>query len=142
GTGRWHGIGARDGSGRTPWRFSPGEDSMAQPDGRTPSETLPGLRGKLALARLSLAWESLWPAIWPAVAVAGLFLAFALLDVFPALPIWLHALLLAAFVVAFGLGLVRAVRDFIWPALGAGRRRLELASGLDHRPLSAVNDTL
>ncbi|MBV8534698.1 MAG: DUF4175 family protein, partial [Alphaproteobacteria bacterium] len=100
------------------------------------------LAGRLRLARMALAWERLWLALWPAMALVGLFAVFALFDLLPALPAWLHALLLAA----FGCGIVwsvwRARAVFSLPALDAGRRRLEVASGLQHRPLFALRDQL
>jgi len=114
---------------------------MAHPDNHGRRD-LPGLRGKLALARLSLAWEALWPALWPATGISGLFIVLALFDILPALPGWLHAVILFAFVVALGWAVVGAVRRFIWPALQDGRRRIEQASGLAHRPLTAVDDAL
>ena len=64
---------------------------MARPNDHTPNSPLPGLRGKLFLARVMLAWEALWPALWPSVGVACLFLSLALFDVLPILPGWLHA---------------------------------------------------
>ena len=60
----------------------------------------------------------------------------------PALPSWLHALLLVGFVLFFCRALVLAVRRFAMPGQHEGRRRLERASGLDHRPLTAVEDSL
>jgi uncharacterized protein (TIGR02302 family) len=100
------------------------------------------LGAKLALARLALAWERLWPIVWPPAAVIAIFLSLALLDVFPALNGWLHGFVLIAFVGVFGLLVWRAIRQFVWPENLAARRRIETASGLDHRPLTAINDTL
>lgn len=93
-------------------------------------------------ARLSLAWESVWPAIWPAVGTAGAFAALALLDVFARLPAWLHAVLLAGFAAGFGFALWRAVRAVAMPTRQQALHRIELASGLDHRPLEALRDRL
>ena len=115
---------------------------MARPDDQSFHRQLPGIRGKLFLARLTLAWEALWPALWPAIGTAGLFLSVALFDVLPALPGWVHALLLVAFVFFFLRFLIRAIRHFILPGPDDGKRRLERASGLDHRPLTAVDDSL
>ena len=64
----------------------------------------------VGLARLVLWWERLWPALWPAAGVAGLFLAFALFDLLPVLPEWLHGLALAGFAAAFGYALWRNYR--------------------------------
>lgn len=114
---------------------------MARSDDSAPLGRPPKLGRKLFLARLVLAWEFLWPSLWPAVGIAGLFLALALFDFFAQLPGWLHVMLLAAFAIFFVRALVRTIRNFVWPAQHAGRRRLEQASGLDHRPLTAVNDS-
>ena len=55
----------------------------------------------IGLTRLSLIWEHLWPALWPATAIAGLFIAAALLNVFALLPLWIHGLILVATLVGF-----------------------------------------
>lgn len=115
---------------------------MARSDDQSGNGQLPGLGSKLFLARTTLAWEALWPALWPSVGIAGLFVALALFDVLPALPGWLHAMLLVAFVIAFLSSLIGTLRRFTPPDPEEGKRRLELASGLDHRPLTAVDDSL
>ena len=115
---------------------------MVRSDDRSPNRQLPGIKGKLFLARVTLAWEALWPALWPAVGIAGLFVTLALFDVLPALPGWIHAILLVAFVFFFVRAIFMAIRRFILPGPDEGKRRLEQASGLDHRPLTAVNDSL
>jgi len=85
-----------------------------------------GLGTKLALTRLALAWERLWPIIWTPVAVTVIFLSLALL----------------AFASMFSLLVWRAIRQIAWPSNLSARRRIETASGLDHRPLTAIDDTL
>jgi uncharacterized protein (TIGR02302 family) len=97
---------------------------------------------KLLLARLALAWEVAWPAIWPAVAIAGSFIALALFDALPILPAWLHATLLAILACLFVWATFRAIRLLSWPGHEQARRRLEQASGLQHRPLQAMDDAL
>lgn len=96
----------------------------------------------LRLAAAALAWERLWPALWPAAGVLGLFAALALLDVLPALAGWLHGALLLLFAVAFPALLARGLRRLSWPDRTAARRRLERDSGLAHRPLEGLEDTL
>lgn len=102
----------------------------------------PGLDGQLWLARGALFWEQLWPALWPVLGVAGLFLALALFDLLPGLPLWLHVALL----VVFAGGLIAAawhgLRHIRWPGFGSARRRIETQSGLVHRPLAALRDKL
>ena len=120
-----------------------------QTDARTSPSQLPAdplaadpLAGRIRLARAALAWERLWLALWPAVAFAGLFVVIALFDILPVLPAWLHAGILIAFagVTVWAVWRVRAA--FALPASEAGRRRLEIASGMEHRPLFALRDRL
>src|SRR5258708_34661096 len=91
----------------------------------------------LLLSRAALAWEKLWPALWPALFVVGGFAVVALFD----LPSWLpgpaHTLALAGFALAFGVAIFWGLRRLVWPDTVAARRRIEVRSGLDHRPLPA-----
>ncbi len=102
--------------------------------------TPPGLRGRRQLARAALAWELFWPGAWPVLALLGGFLMAALLGLPALLPVWLHVLGLVAFAVALVLLLRRALRRWRLPDLLAAERRLERASGLNHRPLAAMVD--
>src|SRR5260221_6888996 len=99
-------------------------------------------RFRLRLAGLAILWERIWPALWPVTALSGLFLVLALADVFRRLRGWLHAALLAA----FAGGILWALGRLAWrlrrPDVAAARRRLERASGLAHRPLTALADRL
>ncbi len=94
----------------------------------------------LNLAGLAVFWERLWPCLWPAMGVLALFVGVALLDLLPMLPFWLHALALAGFAAALGFAVRGALAGFrpVEPALA--RQRLERDSGLDHRPLAALDD--
>lgn len=96
----------------------------------------------LALARGALAWETIWPAVWPPLGVAGAFVAVALSGLLPTLDGWLHSAVLAGFGLAFLVALVLAARRIRLPDEQAGRRRLERDSGLDHRPLTALDDRM
>jgi uncharacterized protein (TIGR02302 family) len=102
--------------------------------------TIAGLR--LRLARWAILWEQLWPALWPATFTAGLFLAFALFDLFALMPGWLHLIALLAFFGAFAGALYRGLSRIRVPDTAAARRRIERESGLDHRPLTALEDRL
>jgi uncharacterized protein (TIGR02302 family) len=93
-----------------------------------------------ALARLALLFERIWPALWPPLGVAGLFLCAALLDLPRLLPPALHLALLAATFIAIVLLLLRGWKGLAAPDDAAADRRLELASGLRHRPLSVLTD--
>jgi uncharacterized protein (TIGR02302 family) len=96
----------------------------------------------MALARATLAWEQIWPAAWPALGIAGAFLALALFDVLPLLPGWLHLAVLILFAAAFLFACWRGVRAWRAPDAYAARRRIETASALAHRPLTAVEDQI
>ena len=104
----------------------------------------PRLAGRLRLARAALTWERLWPAVWPPLGITGLFAAVALLDLLPDMPGWLHVAALALFVLAFAVAAILALRGprgfGAWPDRLAARRRLEVSTGLRHRPLEALAD--
>lgn len=108
--------------------------------GGQPGEVRGLPRVRLRLAQAAIFWELLWPAVWPAALTAGLFIVVALLDVLPALPGWLHALLLLGFIGAFLYLLWRGLAPFRTPGLGAAARRLERDGGVRHRPLAALFD--
>jgi uncharacterized protein (TIGR02302 family) len=96
----------------------------------------------LRLAALALLWERLWPALAPSLAVLGIFLVLALFDLPTLLPGWLHLALLVALAALFAAGLFDAARRFRLPRLALARRRIERDSGLDHRPLAALDDRI
>lgn len=102
-----------------------------------PDSRLPRL---LLLSRAAIAWERLWPALWPALFVVGAFAVVALFDLLSWLPGPAHVATLAGFVLALGGAAVWGVRRLVWPDLVAARRRIEVKSGLDHRPLAALAD--
>ena len=74
------------------------------------------------------------------LAVLGLFLILALLDLPRQLPAALHILLLIGFAAALGLVGWRAFRGFVPPGDAVAERRLERESGLSHRPLAVLAD--
>lgn len=96
----------------------------------------------LMAARAGLALEYLWPALWPAVGLAGLFIAAALLELFSFIPVWLHGLLVILFLIGFFGTLQKAVTRIPNIRAAAARHRIEENSGLDHRPLAALEDDL
>lgn len=117
-------------------------DSDRSSNANAASRSAGGLARRLLQARLSLAWENIWPAVLPALGIAGLFVGVALLDGFAVLPAWLHAVFLVATVGLIGLALYRGVRTLVWPSRSEALRRIEQASGLEHRPLEALQDKL
>ena len=121
----------------------------SSPPGSSPPGSLPpgssphGLAARLRLARAALVWERLWPAAGPTLGVLGVFAILVLFDLLPALPGRVHAGVLAGFaiaVVAAALWGWRAADPGAWPDRMMARRRIELASGLPHRPLQALAD--
>lgn len=100
------------------------------------------VRRLLWLAGASLTWERLWPRAWPVIGVVGVFLAVALMDLLPMLPGWLHSLVLVVFAAALFVAIRRGVGGFHTAKRAEARHRLEQDSGLDHRPLAALEDQL
>lgn len=123
-------------SAASTFRRSPGSTGAA------PTTGTAGYGGKLALTRLAMVWERLWRAFWPAAAAASLFVSLALFGALPALPGWLHALALAAFAVGLAVLVRRGAGAMVLPRRAEARRRLELSSGLAHRPLQTLDDRL
>lgn len=115
---------------------------LPRPTGAAPAAGTAGYGGKLALTLLAMAWERLWRAFWPAAAAASLFVSLALFGALPALPGWLHALALAAFAVGLAVLVRRGAGAMALPRRAEARRRLELSSGLEHRPLQTLDDRL
>ncbi|MBL6852928.1 MAG: DUF4175 domain-containing protein [Alphaproteobacteria bacterium] len=98
---------------------------------------------RLILAsRGALLWERVWPALWPASAIAGVFVAAALFDLFSPLPWAVHALILAGAITGIGLCLYFSFQNFRLPSWSEGARRLERSSGLKHRPISEAGDAM
>ncbi len=99
------------------------------------------LRRAIMRAQAILFWEQLWRTLlWP-LAVTGLFMLVSLAGVWPLMPVWVHALVLAAFAGLLTWSLV-AARHLRWPDRHAAIRRLEVASGYRHRPLGSLTDHL
>lgn len=109
---------------------------------RAPRPTPIRLGHRLPLAWLAELWERLWPRLWLPVTVLAAFVAVALFDVLPDLSGGVHVAILAG----FGLALLGSVwfawRGFRGPTGSDAKRRLERESGLDHRPLTAIEDKL
>jgi len=107
---------------------------------RDPRSNIPGLAGRLTLARFALLWERAVPALWPAATVATAFILAVLFDLLPRLHVALHWTALTAFAVAFLAAVWYARKALLLPDAQAGQRRLETASGFAHRPLQALGD--
>ena len=103
--------------------------------------TLPrGIALRVTLSRALLWIERAVPAFWPTVQTVAVFLVLTLFGLWPALPGWLHLLLLAAFAAAFLATLGRAVSGLRYPSTAAGIRRLERTNNALHRPVTTLVD--
>ncbi len=98
------------------------------------------LAGRRAQARRILWIERVWPALWPAIAIVGAWVAVALFDVPSLLPTWWHLIVLAALATAIGGATWHGLRRVQRPTDAEVDRRLELASGVKHRPLVVLED--
>jgi uncharacterized protein (TIGR02302 family) len=98
------------------------------------------LAGRRALARSAILFERIWPALWPPIGVAGLFVCAALLDLPRLLSPWGHITLLAVTGLVMVVLLAHGLRGIAAPDDVAADRRLEVASGLPHRPLAVLTD--
>ena len=102
----------------------------------------PLLARRLARARAALLWERLVPLAWPLAAIPVLFVALALLNLPAVLSPWSHGAGLLVFALGFLAAAGHLVRRLRWPRRAEALRRLEEASGLGHRPLALLEDTL
>ncbi|MDG2320224.1 MAG: DUF4175 family protein [Rhodospirillaceae bacterium] len=97
---------------------------------------------RLLLSRISIAVERLTRALWAPLTLLATFAAVALFDFLPALPVPVHGIIL----LGFAAGLIHLIRQgfisFTWPSVSASRHRLETASTVSHRPLTAWEDNL
>ncbi len=99
------------------------------------------LQKKLRLAKGVLGFETLWPRIWLPFSVCGVFVLLSAFEAWPYLPPRVHLGLLWAFGGALALSFIPLL---LWrrPSREKALARLEKASALEHRPLTAFNDTL
>jgi uncharacterized protein (TIGR02302 family) len=100
------------------------------------------VKNTLWRARLALLWERLWPRLVPPLAVLTVFAIVVFLDLLPTLHFILHLAVLAVFAVALIVTLALLPRGLRWPTEAEGRRRIETASALEHRPLETLTETI
>lgn len=92
------------------------------------------------LSRLLQFVETLLPALWPALGVAALFVTLSFLDAWRFVSPGVQGVIVTGFMAAIvGLGYL-GLNSLRFPGRKAGLRRLELDSGLAHRPLSGFED--
>ena len=99
----------------------------------------PKLQRTVLRARLALFWERLWAASYPLLMVLALFTMAVLTGILAELPDLVRYAALAVFVFAF-IWALRPLVSLAYPARSEGLRRIEQASSLDHRPVSASED--
>ena len=103
--------------------------------------TLPrGIALRVTLSRALLWIERAVPAFLPAALTVAAFLVLTLFGFWPALPGWLHLLLLAAFGAAFLFAVGRAAVRLRYPTTAEGIRRLERTNRALHRPVTTLVD--
>jgi len=95
---------------------------------------------RVLLSWASLGAERLWPVLWPAGGIVGLFLILALANVFVYLPAWLHLIVLMALAGGIAWAVMWSLKRTSVPTRDQAVRHLEQSSGLQHRPLSALED--
>ncbi|MEQ1755950.1 MAG: TIGR02302 family protein [Micropepsaceae bacterium] len=104
----------------------------------------PGLprevRRRVLLSWASLAAERVYPILWPAGGVVGAFVILALANTFTYFPEWLHLISLMGFFAAIVWSVMWSLRQSSIPTHAQAVRHLEQSSGLDHRPLSSMED--
>ena len=98
------------------------------------------LTARRAQARRVLWFERIWPAMWPAFALIGAWIALALFDLPALLPVWWHIAALGLVVAGLAWLLWRGLHPLARPTDTEVDRRLELTSGVRHRPLVVLDD--
>ena len=106
-----------------------------------PDTTRRHIDSKIALATWGLGFERLWAALlWP-VLIAGSFAALVMGGVLPLLPDQMRFAVLGGSGLGF-LWSLFALRLVAWPSRFEAMRRIESRSGLAHRPVSGLGDSL
>ena len=98
------------------------------------------IRFYILAGRIVMLLEHLARMLWRCFTVAALFATLAAFDVLPLLPPWIHAAIICAFAVAFGVALRRGWSRHSFPSRSAALRRLEHDSALPHRPMDVPGD--
>jgi uncharacterized protein (TIGR02302 family) len=115
---------------------------MASGNPNRPQPTLEqALDAKVAVARRVVTFERVWPAFVAPAAIVALFLAVSWLGFWLEVPRWARAIGVALFAGVF----VWSLKGFLaFRAAGVddGRARLDRDSGVPHRPVQAVSDTM
>ncbi len=99
------------------------------------------IENKVRAASRALIFEKLWPRFWIPLSICGVFVLLSAFEVWPLLPPLVHLGLLWGFGAAILLSLLPL---FMWrrPQRETSLARVEKASAIDHRPLTAYTDTI
>jgi uncharacterized protein (TIGR02302 family) len=118
------------------------EQGSNRPDADTANETSQRIIARAVWrAQFAIMWEQLWPPLAGLLTVAGFFLAVSWAGIWLYLPLILRILGVLA-LAALGIAAMWPMRHFRWPSRDAALRRLDLDSGLAHRPATTLADTL
>jgi uncharacterized protein (TIGR02302 family) len=115
---------------------------MAEPQ-RTAPDTTPAdaLAAKVLSTRRVMLWERVWPALVAPAAIIALFLAVSWFGLWLDAPRWSRVLGVTLFLSAFLFSL-KGLLDVRRAADSEARAKLDRDSGLPHRPVEAMSDTL
>jgi uncharacterized protein (TIGR02302 family) len=109
-----------------------------------PNSTEAGLKrleSAVSRARLALAFERVWPRLALVMTVVGLFVALSWLGIWRIGGAWFRPSLLGALALALAWSFFRLARVRM-PDRTAAMRRVELLSGLPHRPAHGLSDKI
>ncbi|WP_177176806.1 TIGR02302 family protein [Faunimonas pinastri] len=99
------------------------------------------LKGAVRRAHAALLWERIWPLLVPVLWLAGLFVALSWLGLWRATGPLVRLSVLAVFAILILASLARFLR-LRQPTRDEALRRVEVRSGLEHRPASGLEDRL
>ena len=99
----------------------------------------PAFERKIRRSTWALVFEQVWPRLWLVLAIVAAFIFVSLAGLWPLLPELAHKVLLAVFAAALLAAIVYAGRVRI-PSRAEAIRRIELVSGVKHRPASSFED--
>ncbi len=106
-----------------------------------PDRRLDVLQSAINRARFAIGWERLWPAIVPLLSVVGLYVVLSWLGFWRLGGDWLRLAALAVLGLALLWSLFQLAR-LRFPGRLEAMRRVELRSGLPHRPARGLADRI
>jgi uncharacterized protein (TIGR02302 family) len=109
--------------------------------GATEKSTEARIARAVSQARLNLVWEQVWPLAAPFLTLAALFAAVSWLGLWRLTSTPVRLTILAAFAMALAWFVWRTLR-FVMPDRAAAFTRVEQATGVLHRPATALTDRL